>query len=431
MNNLVIRTIEKYNLLEKGDKIVVALSGGADSVSLLDVLYSLKELYNLTIYTAHVNHGIRGEEADRDENFCKILSKKYNAELFIKKADVKAIAQQQKISEELCGRNVRYTFFEELSRKLDAKIATAHTASDNAETLLFNIIRGTSVSGAGAIPPKRDNIIRPLIELTRADIEQYCVDNRLEYVNDSTNYSDDYTRNNIRHNIIPILTRINPNFEQAAMRFSENAREIADYLKAETETAIQNCTLKYGYDCKKLLSYDTAILKNAILLICKRHTGISVEYKHIQLIADIIKNSGSVNISDNFTVVSKQGILRIVSVDTTQEFTKIPIDNNTTFKHNNKIYLAVKNNSDKENIPVFRTRLSTDKFTYQKRRITKPLRKVMNEMKIPSELRDSLIVLASGSTVLWCEQIGFSHQGAEYKASNSLSIEVKDESMQK
>ena len=237
MNNLVIRTIEKYNLLEKGDKIVVALSGGADSVSLLDALYSLKELYNLTIYTAHVNHGIRGEEADRDENFCKMLSKKYNAELFIKKADVKAIAQQQKISEELCGRNVRYTFFEELSKKLDAKIATAHTASDNAETLLFNIIRGTSVSGAGAIPPRRDNIIRPLIELTRADIEQYCVDNRLEYVNDSTNYTDEYTRNNIRHNIIPILTRINPNFEQAAMRFSENAREIADYLKAETETA--------------------------------------------------------------------------------------------------------------------------------------------------------------------------------------------------
>lgn len=142
MLNRVIATVEKYGLLEKGDSVIVALSGGADSTALLSVFVSLKEKYNLSIYAAHINHNIRGDEAKRDENFCKILCKKFNTELFIKRVDVPTLAKQQKISEELCGRNVRYAFFEELSQKLCAKIATAHTASDNAETLIFNIARG-------------------------------------------------------------------------------------------------------------------------------------------------------------------------------------------------------------------------------------------------------------------------------------------------
>ena len=205
MNNLVLHTIENHGMLQKNDRVIVALSGGADSVTLLDILNSVKEKYNLTIFLAHINHGLRGDEADRDENFCRELSQKYNAEIFVKKANVKELAKQQKISEELCGRNVRYSFFEELADKLNAKIATAHTASDNAETLLFNIARGSSVAGVASIPPIRGRIIRPLIEVTRTRIEQYCSEHNLNYVTDSTNLTDDYTRNNIRHNVIPLL----------------------------------------------------------------------------------------------------------------------------------------------------------------------------------------------------------------------------------
>ena len=120
MLNRVIATVEKYGLLEKGDSVIVALSGGADSTALLSVFVSLKEKYNLSIYAAHINHNIRGDEAKRDENFCKILCKKFNTELFIKSVDVPTLAKQQKISEELCGRNVRYAFFDELSQKLCA-----------------------------------------------------------------------------------------------------------------------------------------------------------------------------------------------------------------------------------------------------------------------------------------------------------------------
>ena len=168
MNSLIADAVKKYDMLKSGDRVIVALSGGADSVSLLDNLNDIKELYNLTIYAAHVNHLLRGAEAERDENFCKILCKKYDVELFIKKVDVRALAKQQKISEELCGRNVRYRFFAELSEKLNAKIATAHTMSDNAETLIYNIARGSGINGAGGISPVRGNIVRPLIEVTRS-----------------------------------------------------------------------------------------------------------------------------------------------------------------------------------------------------------------------------------------------------------------------
>ena len=214
--------IKKYDLLSGGDSVIIALSGGADSVTLLSVLNSIKEKYNLKLYAAHLNHGIRGEEADNDEKFCKVLCENYNVQLFVKHIDVPKLCTEQKISAELCGRNERYKFFDELSAKLNAKVATAHTASDNAETLLFNLCRGSSLAGAAAIPPKRGNIIRPLITLTRNEIESYCAENSLSYVTDSTNMSDSYTRNKIRHKVIPALKEVNPQAESAMLAFSRS-----------------------------------------------------------------------------------------------------------------------------------------------------------------------------------------------------------------
>ncbi len=420
MNKTFIQTIEKYKLLQNGDKVIVALSGGADSVTLLDMLNSVKEIYNLTIYASHINHELRGEEADRDENFCKILCKKYNTELFVKKADIKILAKEQKISEELCGRNVRYSYFEELSQKLGAKIATAHTASDNIETLLFNITRGSSVTGAGAITPKRGNIIRPLIMLTREDIEQYCEQNNLEYVTDSTNLTDDYTRNKIRHQVIPVLKQINPQLELSAFHFSESARETAEYINIQTEKAIENAKCEYGYNCKSLLNNSNAILKNAVSLICKKYSGITPEYKHIELILEVLHNNGAVSIGNGYKAVSKQGILRIIGNVENINCNPILLKGDTTYNN----YTIKIDNSLSENKITLRTRTNTDKFTYFKRNITKPLRKVMNEMKIPSELRDNLILIAEDETVLWCELIGYSKQGEYYKKSNRLIIEV-------
>ena len=435
MLNRVTATVEKYGLLEKGDSVIVALSGGADSTALLSILVSLKEKYNLSVYAAHINHNIRGEEAKRDENFCKILCKKFNTELFVKSVDVPTLAKQQKISEELCGRNVRYAFFEELSQKLGAKVATAHTASDNAETLIFNIARGASVAGLAAIPPKRGNIIRPLIEFSREDIESYCETQRLEYVTDSTNLADDYTRNYIRHNIMPCLKKLNPSFERTALGLSESARESADFIKKCSENALNDCKCDFGYDCKKLLKLDKAVLKEILFILLKNNNYSSYpERKTILLLCEIIKNGGSVELSKQCTAVSKQGILRFVCSENSADFKEIPLKNNMTFSYDGKTYTVSKiteKSTNQNNLvaakwlnenAVFRTRRAGDRFTYPDRMVTKPLRKIFNEQKIPSEMRDRLLLLAVSDTVLWCERLGVSLQG---KADDTENLLIK------
>lgn len=435
MNNQLIRTVEKYNMLKNGDSVIVALSGGADSVALLDILNSIKEKYNLTLYAVHINHGLRGEESNRDENFCKSLCNKYGVKLFVRHENVSELAKKNKISDELCGRNVRYSIFEELSKQLSAKVATAHTASDNAETLLFNITRGASIGGVCAIPPVRKYIIRPLIECTRTQIERYCNNKNLEYVTDSTNLSDDYTRNRIRHNVIPALKEINPAFENSALRLSENAREISDFLSIMTEKAISESKCNYGYDCKVLLSNHNAIIKNAVAVLCKRCADLSAEQRHIELIIDIMKNGGAVNLTEKCSVVSKQGILRFVISSEENRLEETKFCEKTEFEFCGKTYRVIKNNSDIENKnsvnadflnknAVFRTRQSKDMFTYPKRKVTKPLRKVMNELKIPSEQRGKSVVLAVDNIILWCEGVGVSAQGTAYNSENALKIDV-------
>ncbi len=421
MNNNILMAIENYSMLSCGDRVIVALSGGADSVTLLDVICSLKEKYNLKIYAAHLNHMLRGEEAERDENFCKMICKNYGVELFVKKVNIKLLAKQQKISEELCGRNERYSFFSELSCRLSAKIATAHTASDNAETLIYNIARGSSVRGLGAIPPVRENIIRPLISCTRNQIEDYCREHNLKYVTDSTNLTDDYTRNGIRHNIIPQLKAVNPQVEAAFSRLSCNAREILELLDSQTGKALNDCKTLYGYSCKTMLSQNTAVLKNMIAKICS-DKGFDIESRHIDLVINIIKNGGAVELGKNCTLVSKQGILRFDTKNDIKFFEPLIFENGAEFEYNNQRYNIHLIDADSENLNsvsadflgervVFRRRRHGDKFTCPRRKITKPLRKLFNEMKIPAERRDDILLLAKDSTVLWCEGIGVSLQG--------------------
>ena len=174
-----------------------------------------------------------------------------------------------------------------------------------------------------------------------------------------------------------------------------------------------------------LLKNDIAIQKNAVVMLCKKHTGQIFEHKHIELILEIIKNGGAVNLSDNRKAVAKQGVLRFVTVDDKNYFEEIALNDETSFEHCGKIYRILTNYSKKENKNlVVRTRRSGDTFTYFKRNITKPLRKVFNEQKIPSEIRDNLLVVAKDSIILWCEEIGYSAQGLEYNSENELKIEI-------
>lgn len=410
--------IKKYNLLSGGDSVIVALSGGADSVTLLSVLNSIKEKYNLSLYAAHLNHGIRGAEADNDEKFCKILCENYNIKLFVKHIDVPKLCAEQKISAELCGRNERYKFFDELSAELNAKVATAHTASDNAETLLFNLTRGSSLSGAAAIPPKRGNIIRPLITVTREEIEYYCESNSLAYVTDSTNLSDSYTRNKIRHKVIPALKEINPLAESAMLAFSRDASEVSELLEQNAEQCLNSVKEKYGYNSQKLLKQNPAVLKASIAKLCKENNA-DAERRHIELIVSMLKSGGAVELKNGKKAVCTQNTLRIIpdKTENTQFF--LTFDKNMSFFYLGKNIEAKMDFSHiKSPKPVFRTRKSGDYFTFPVRNIKKPLRRALNEQKVPAELRNNLLLLCDGDTVLWCEDLGLSKQG------KALDIEI-------
>ena len=427
MVDRIIHTIEKFELLQNGDRVIIALSGGADSVALLHTLCSIKEKYNLTLFAAHLNHGLRGGEADRDEKFCKSLCKKHKVEFFVKRMNIRAIAEEQKISDELCGRNERYNFLEELAKELHAKIATAHTASDNAETLIFNLARGCGLSGAAAIPPRRGNIVRPLIELTRSEIEAYCAEHKLDYVTDSTNLEDCYSRNRLRHRVIPEIMRINPVFEVSALRFTQDVAEVRDYIKAQARKAADEARVEGGYSASKLLSNDPAIVKNAVIAVCKEK-GVVPERRHVALMIKALNNGGAVELSKRYTAVCSQGIFRLAKSEGPEELLFAPFTKRVmNFEYNGKRIRAEINNSNLENYKlIFRTRAGGDTFTFKDRGITKPLRKAMNEAKISAELRDTAVVLAGGTTIFYCEGLGYSALGDMLVKNESLKITITE-----
>ena len=430
MINRVRQTIEKYKMLNVGDGVIVALSGGADSVTLLSILNSIKESYNLTLYAAHLNHGIRGEEAERDESFCKVLCEKYKIQFFAKRLDIPRLAAERKISLELCGREERYKLFSELSEELGAKIATAHTASDNAETLIFNLARGSSLNGATGISPVRGHIIRPLIGVSRNEIEAYCAEKGLDFVTDSSNLSDEYTRNKIRHSVIPVLKLLNPSVENAALRFCESASEASDYIAKQAQRLIEETKTEFGFDCEKLCAAHPALLHSAIALLCRQNADFLAEYRHIELIEGIIKCGGAVELNKNVTAVSAQGLLRFCSLTESGEAFEANPDydffGKTEFLFKgNKYLFDIKNGVELSKIKI-RTRQSGDIFTFDGRNITKPLRKAMNENKLPREIRDRLVLVADGKTVLWCEKLGYSREGSIFKREKGLCIKIID-----
>ena len=308
MKNKAILAIERHHMLRTGDTVLVALSGGADSMALLHVLHSLKDQYSITLSAAHFNHGIRGEEAMRDENFCKAVCEKMQIELFTDYMDIPKLAAEKGIGVEECGRNERYAFFERVAP--NAKIATAHTLSDCEETFLFNLARGTSLKGLTSIPAVRGNIIRPLIDCSRAKIESYCNENNIKYVTDSTNLSDEYTRNHLRLNIIPQLKKINPAFDASFLRCVQSLREDEELLDALTLSVIERAKTADGYRCDVLNGVHMSLRKRAAAKIIEEFSGEKPQTVHIDAVCDIVSAGGSTQVATGISLYVHAGILK-------------------------------------------------------------------------------------------------------------------------
>lgn len=246
MMETVNKFIEKYHMIEKGDKVIAGISGGADSVCLLFVLLEMQKIFGIEVVAVHVNHGIRGDAAQADEDFTVQLCREKGIKCVVYHENVESIAKKRKQSVEEAGRNVRReAFVKTLREEKGTKIAMAHHQNDNAETLLMNLARGAGLKGLGGIRPVNGNVIRPLLCVTRREIEEYLTKKGVSWCQDQTNDEDDYTRNRLRHSVIPVLEeQVNQAAVQHMNEAMEQIRMTWEYMDEQAERAMDSCVTR-------------------------------------------------------------------------------------------------------------------------------------------------------------------------------------------
>jgi len=243
----IFKFIQKNNLISKNDKVLIALSGGPDSVFCLRFFKKYQKKFKIDLYAAHVNHQLRGKDSQADEKFCSELCRRENINLFVFSKDVKRFAAKNKVSIEEAGRLIRYKFFNSLMIKNGFhKLITAHTLDDNSETVMLNFTKGTGISGLSGIPVKRDYIIRPLLSVTKKEILAYLKSEKQPFQIDKSNYSNEFQRNLLRQQVIPLLNRINPKFAEATMKLSDISRMIGNHISRELQGIVSE--YKIGID---------------------------------------------------------------------------------------------------------------------------------------------------------------------------------------
>ncbi len=309
LESTVLDTIRRENLIEPADTVLVALSGGADSVAMLRCLLSLSRTLSIdNIRALHVHHGLRGDFADRDEAFVRTLCDELGVPLDVLHVDTKAQAHQYGESVEEAGRRLRYAFFEEQAdRFFKAKIVTAHSADDQAETVLFRLIRGSGVKGACGIPYKRGRIVRPLLDCSAKAIRDYCKENAFSYVNDETNTDVCYARNRVRHEILPAMCKINPKVKESIVRFATVLQAEDRFMTSLAFQLLEKAQLDNNrYAVPVLLQADPALLYRAISLIFDY-----AEHTHIESLCAMLTHGGCVNFPHDQSAVSDGKTLRI------------------------------------------------------------------------------------------------------------------------
>ncbi len=431
----VIETVEKYCLLENVKSVAVGVSGGADSMCLLHILSSLKDKYGITIKAVHINHNLRGEEALRDENLVRDYCREKGIELTVHSVDVSALASELGVGTEECGRKVRYECFEKA--ECDA-VAVAHSLSDSIETTVYNLLRGTGLKGLCGIPVKREpNIIRPLIFCTREEIEAYCEKENIPYITDSTNLTDDYTRNYIRHNIIPSFEKVNSSSVGNISRTCAVLSEENDFIEKSACDLIRDAKTGRGYDAEIFYSSHPAVRKRAVLILLCEKMSKQPLYIHTDLVNSIIENKGGkVEVSADMYAVVKDGILSFTGDDEKVEFWQ------TCFKEGKAespygVYRIFGGEADYKAYGAFdaekikgdltlTSRKEGDRFSFRNRKVSKSLKKLFNELKIPVSEREKTAVLRDAENIVWVEGVGVNSPYIPDKSSEKIFVIKKD-----
>ncbi len=314
-----MRFIEEYDLVKRGDKILIALSGGPDSIFLFHFLLKYSKKYGIEIGTMHVNHMIRGEEANNDEKFCRNLSLKFGIDYHTVKRNVPSFAKLNKISIEEAAREIRYKELLNVQKKFGYdKIATAHTCSDNAETVLLNLIKGAGIKGLAGIPIKRQSIIRPILSISKDEILAYLKKNKVNYLIDKSNLSNVHERNFIRNEILPQIARyLNPKVEQTLFKSSlvlkKQSTIIQAAIKILSEFVVVKKKDKIEINTKKLLMIDESIWGEIIKFSVDRNFSVQISFNDCSKIISLLSNQigKSINISNSLKALRERNNILI------------------------------------------------------------------------------------------------------------------------
>ncbi|QQS87611.1 tRNA lysidine(34) synthetase TilS [Fusobacterium canifelinum] len=412
----ILNINKKYNLIENNDTIVVGFSGGPDSVFLVEMLKKIQCFFNFKIYLVHINHLLRGEDADSDEHFSFEYAKKNHLEIFIKRIPVKEIAKEVGKTLEEVGREERYKFFSEIYEKVGAtKIATAHNKDDQIETFLFRLIRGASLQGLEGIKIKNNNIIRPISEIYKKDILEYLNKNEIQYKIDKTNFENEFTRNSIRLDLIPFIEeRYNIKFKDKIFSLIEEIREnnqnnslnLTDYIDSENRIILEKIRFLSNFDKKNLFS------------LFLNQKNIEVNRNKIDEINSLIKSNGTkkIDLDKTYRVVKDYTHLYIedkkedcvinnnviqLKIPSEQIFDNFKIcvnivENLDIPKQKNQYLLDAIYND----IIEVRYRKEGDRIFLDEKH-SKKIKEIFIDQKIPKNIRDRLPIFLYNNTIFW------------------------------
>ncbi len=425
--------------VKAGDRVGVAVSGGVDSMALLNCLCNLRAQLNIIIVAFHMEHGIRGQASEDDMRFVMRECEKRGVECVVRRADVPGTAAAEKLSVETAARHTRYAFLDEQAADW---VATAHQRDDVAETVLMNLLRGSGLAGLCGIPEKRGRYIRPLLDISRAEIEAYAAENGVAFVRDATNDETDYTRNYIRNEIMPRMERVNAqasaHIAQAAGRFAED--EAALKQMARYADCVEEQEDGVYIALEKLAELPAAVQKRVVRLAFETRFGLcDVESKHVRDILALAETGESgkrLDVGNGLTAVNIYGKLMIGRIKE-----KAYNDDSVSFfgtgryefggfefvcsACENPVFGSGAEYFDEQSLTgaVFRRRREGDRIAPLGMNGTKRLSDYLSDRKVPLHLRDTRTVLAAGNDVLWAVGAGVSEKSKIKPDSRIIKIE--------
>lgn len=421
--------IEKHNMLSPGDRVVLGVSGGADSTALFFVMLGLKDKYDLNLTVVHVNHKLR-EEAEAEAMTVKALCDKNKVRFILREYDVETLAKENKKSCEEMGRELRYKAFSEATEGNDCKIAVAHNMNDQSETMLFNLFRGTGITGLSSIAPVRGNIIRPLLGVTRKEIEEYLSDLGISFCTDKSNFTNDYTRNRIRNNILPqVETDVSGKAIEHMAVTAGQLRELNDYVTSQAVCAYNECLIRQS-DEEVVFNKDSfdslhiylrkQLIKLSIDALVPNNKDITSA--HIESVAALPKGQGYKEVNLPYGLIgyvsyNETGVKKDVKQTVSKSEYSVVIEGETDltegryvrtsfadreeFTNGQKLYTKFLSYDTITTRLVVRTRRDGDYIVVNSDGGRKKLKDYFIDEKIPAGLRDSVLLLADGNRIMW------------------------------